>query len=163
MLAPPQKRGGVGSEYRYFRFTVKELNNSPIFLVGEIQLLNDDGINVALNKPAVANRIQYGSVHYVFDGIIPNQGTPINGHWNAWQVNYDAINSWISVDLESINNIVSLSMPISNNNNTYTTYAPKGFILEGSNDNSTWDLLLTVNNYTSAIWASSSSHIWNLN
>ena len=159
LLNRKRSSGGNTNPYRYFRMWITARNLSAAITVGEWELLDAAGINRALGKPATASAAEFGNASGAFDGIIPaTLAQP------RWQTNAPAHPQWIRVDLGSIIQIVRFNLYCDSSQiSNFADYSPRNWIFQGSLNDTVWEDILPVNNWTTAVWKTKRKHEWNAN
>lgn len=120
----------MATVYRYYRlvFSKNSNNNNQYYTVNEWGLYGQAGAagtNLCIGATASASGA-YGSQ----SASLAIDGDPTT----YWESGYDGAPSWLKVDLGAEH--VARSMVIKST--TYPNERPKDFVLQGSNDNSTW-------------------------
>ena len=120
----------MATAYRYYRlvFSKNSNNDNRYYTVNELELYEQAGAagtNLCIGATASASG-NYGSQV----ASLAIDGNPTT----YWESSPDGAPSWLKVDLGAEH--VARSMVIKST--AYTTEIPKDFVLQGSNDNSTW-------------------------
>lgn len=151
-IRPPT---GTAGPYRYYRMYITARNLPAAITVCEWEIIDEGGVNRALNKTATASSQDQGLAGHAVDGVVPSD---LSG--SRWQTNTTGVH-WLQVDIgESIIakefNLYVDSSKITN----YADYSPNTWEFQGSNDTSEWVKLAAVANYTSSAWKSKYKHTW---
>ena len=139
---------GGGTAYRYFRLNISDNNGDPYTAVAELEIMVDVTSYPTSNmtsdsapSPLVASASAFTAGDNPYKAF---DGSPSNP---TWQMN--AASGWVKVDLGSGNEIVATSAKVTGPNSANAARAPKDFTIEGSNDDSDWDVLATTTSETS--------------
>jgi hypothetical protein len=151
--------GGGGSGHRYWRLYITANEVADETDIAEVQLwtgANGTGANVGLNSSGATwtASSQYDSEHgpeKVGDGSLDTA--------DSWWSADEAPPHWLLCDLGSGNSAAVLSISITNPNGG-TTYCPTDFVLQSSDDGSTFTDVLTVTGYSG--WDGFSTETWNV-
>ena len=142
----------MATAYRYYKlvFSKNSNNDNRYYAVNEWELYEQvgaTGTNLCIGATASASG-NYGSQV----ASLTIDGNPTT----CWESSLDGAPSWLKVDLGAEH--VARSMVIKST--TYSNERPKDFVLQGSNDNSTWTVIGT---YTGADAFITTSGVFPLN
>lgn len=142
----------MATAYRYYKlvFSKNRSNNNRYYAVNELELYEQvgaTGTNLCIGATASASG-NYGSQV----ASLAIDGDPTT----CWASSLDGAPSWLKVDLGAEH--VARSMVIKST--TFRDEMPKDFVLQGSNDNSTWTVIET---YTGADAFITTGRVFTLN
>ncbi len=152
------RRSSAGGYSRYRLYATAYASNWAI-IMSELELLDVNGENVTqvAGKSTFASN-SYSSAfgpQYLFDGI---RGTYSGSGLKSWQSNAPAP-QFAGIILPAPRKIVRYNIACPETVDI-AGYYPSSWILQGSNDGSTWDDLHAVSGYT--VWASKQLHTWDI-
>lgn len=151
----PANSGGTVT-FRHFRLYILARNDPAAITVGEWELYNEAGVNVAAGKYATASDQGFGNASAAFDGIVP-----VNLSQPRWQTNDPRNPQWLAVDLGAPMGVSSTALFCDTSQiPNYAIYSPNYWIFQGSMDGNNWEDIMYVSGQTTAVWSSKRKHEW---
>ena len=148
--------------YKYWRFDFLGIIAAAI-LIPEVRLIGLEGDVITDGYKDNATAIGSYSANYLpskaFDGIIPASKDSLS----HWQYNGNRFDSWLQIWVPTPRKIkeYSIFMPVDNKyppSNSFQAYAPRSWVLSGSDNEVDWFEIDSQAGYTSAKWLEKVEH-----